>query len=156
MDIKSGNGYPSGTLSNFTSHGFEIDGITCASMEGFLQALKFKDANMQVEICKLTGGGAKRSGAKKNWQKTQTLWWKGSAIKRDSDEYQALLDKAFMAKFRQNAKARKALLSTQKANLSHSIGRSKSNETVLTKKEYCSRLMRIRDEMLLENYVDLS
>ena len=36
MDIGSGTGYPSVTLSNFSPHGFIIDDIPCASMEGFL------------------------------------------------------------------------------------------------------------------------
>ena len=42
MDIGSGNGYPSSALSNFAPHEFELDGVKCASMEGFLQSLKFK------------------------------------------------------------------------------------------------------------------
>jgi predicted NAD-dependent protein-ADP-ribosyltransferase YbiA (DUF1768 family) len=38
MDIGSGAGYPASALSNFSPHPFEIDGITCNSMEGFLQS----------------------------------------------------------------------------------------------------------------------
>ena len=38
MDIGSGSGYPSSTLSNFAPHAFTIDGVECASMEGFLQS----------------------------------------------------------------------------------------------------------------------
>lgn len=113
-------------------------------MEGFLQSLKFKDADMQAHICTLVGGKAKRSGANKNWQRDQTLWWRGNPIKRDSDEYQELLDDVYEAMFTQNEKARKALLATRDANLTHSIGRSKISETVLTKTEFCSRLMGIR------------
>lgn len=41
MDIGSGTGYPSAALSNFAPHSFVIDGVECASMEGFLQSLKF-------------------------------------------------------------------------------------------------------------------
>ena len=47
MDIGSQNGYPSGALSNFAPHPFEIDGIKCNSMEGFLQSLKFSNPEMQ-------------------------------------------------------------------------------------------------------------
>ena len=36
MDIGSDTGYPSATLSNFAPHTFIIDGVECASMEGFL------------------------------------------------------------------------------------------------------------------------
>ena len=47
MDIGSGTGYPSAALSNFAPHSFVIDGVECASMEGFLQSLKFQDPEMQ-------------------------------------------------------------------------------------------------------------
>lgn len=48
MDI--GSGYPAANLSNFHPHQFTIDNIEYASMEGFLQSLKFKDPNMQIEM----------------------------------------------------------------------------------------------------------
>ena len=41
MDIGSKCGYPASSLSNFAPHPFEIDGVKCNSMEGFLQSLKF-------------------------------------------------------------------------------------------------------------------
>ena len=55
MDIGSKKGYPSSALSNFAPHPFVFDGIECSSMEGLLQAFKFKNADMQVEVCKLVG-----------------------------------------------------------------------------------------------------
>lgn len=154
MEIKSGNSYPAGALSNFAPHPFELDGVEINSMEGFLQSLKFKEPAMQVEICKLVGAKAKRSGANKNWQRDQTLYWQGTAYKRDSQEYQDLLDRAYLAMFSQNSKARKALLATLNAKLTHSIGRSKISETVLTKKEFCSRLMQIRLHLQTQDFFD--
>ncbi len=53
MDIGSGTGYPSASLSNFAPHAFVIDGVECASMEGFLQSLKFQDPEMQKHVCTL-------------------------------------------------------------------------------------------------------
>lgn len=50
MDIGSGNGYPSSALSNFAPHPFILDGVEIASMEGFLQSLKFKNEEMQKYI----------------------------------------------------------------------------------------------------------
>lgn len=52
MDIGSQNSYPASALSNFAPHPFIIDGIECNSMEGFLQSLKFKNPEMQKEVCK--------------------------------------------------------------------------------------------------------
>jgi len=144
MDIGSGNKYPSNSLSNFAPHPFEIDGIKCNSMEGFLQSLKFKSPEMQAEVCKLVGYAAKKKGKKKNWWQTQTLYWKGNPIQRKSDEYQQLLDKAYTQLYK-NTKFRKALEATGSAVLTHSIGKSSQNETVLTKAEFCSRLTKLRD-----------
>lgn len=146
MDIGSGTGWPSAALSNFAPHPFVIDGVECASMEGFLQSLKFKEPAMQAEVCKLVGKAAKFKGKKKKWWKTQTLYWNGVEYARDSEEYQELLDRAFDA-LAQNTGFQKALLATNNSTLTHSIGKSKEQETVLTKQEFCSRLMKIRNTL---------
>lgn len=146
MDIGSGTGWPSAALSNFAPHPFVIDGVECASMEGFLQSLKFKEPAMQAEVCKLVGKAAKFKGKKKKWWKTQTLYWNGVEYARDSEEYQELLDRAFDA-LAQNTGFQKALLATNNSTLTHSIGKSKEQETVLTKQEFCSRLTKIRSKL---------
>ena len=143
MDIGSTMEYPSSALSNFAPHAFVIDGVECASMEGFLQSLKFKNPEIQKEVCKLVGKKAKFKGKHKKWWKTQTLYWQGKEYKRDSDEYQELLDRAYN-ELAKNTSFRKALLATHNATLTHSIGKRKINETVLTTNEFISRLYRIR------------
>lgn len=150
MDIGSGTGYPSANLSNFAPHTFIIDGIECASMEGFLQSLKFSNPDMQKEVCKLVGKAAKFKGKKKKWYRTQTLYWQGKEIKRDSEEYQELLDRAFNA-LAKNEGFKKALLATGNSTLTHSIGKKKTNETVLTVQEFTSRLLKIRTKLQTEN-----
>lgn len=150
MDIGSGLGFPSGTLSNFAPHPFVIDGVECNSMEGFLQSLKFSNPEMQKEVCKLVGKAAKFKGKKKKWWRTQTLHWQGTEIPRDSQEYQDLLDRAFDA-LAQNSGFRAALLATGNSVLTHSIGKTKITETVLTRQEFCSRLTKIREELRKEN-----
>lgn len=146
MDIGSGSGYPSSNLSNFSPHGFVVDGIECASMEGFLQSLKFQDPEMQKHVCTLVGKAAKFKGKKKKWWKTQTLYWRGEAIPRDSERYQELLDKAFNA-LAENSSFKRALLATQNATLTHNMGKKKTSETVLTKNEFTSRLTAIRTRL---------
>ena len=54
-------------------------------MEGFLQRLKFKDPEMQKTVCLLVGKAAKFKGKKKKWYRTQTLYWQGKEIARDSE-----------------------------------------------------------------------
>ena len=146
MDIGSGTGYPSANLSNFHPYQFPVDGVSCNSMEGFLQSLKFSNPEMQEHVCTLVGKKAKFKGKKKKWFRDQILYWKGQPIKRDSQEYQDLLDKAFNA-LSENKKFQKTLLDTQNANLTHSIGKNKISETVLTTQEFCSRLMAIRKRL---------
>lgn len=147
MDIHSKSGYPATALSNFSPHPFVLDGIECASMEGLLQSLKFKGPDMQAHVCTLVGRAAKRKGAGKNWQQNgHTLYWRGKPMDRMSEDYQEFLDRAFAA-LATNAGFRRALLATGDAQLTHSIGKSKKADTVLTEREFCSRLMRIRAEL---------
>jgi hypothetical protein len=115
--------------------------------------LKFKSPDIQVEICKLIGVGAKRRGSKKKWFRTQTLYWRGVEYKRDSDEYQDLLDRAYNACYEQSASFRKALAQTIGAKLTHSMGKNKKSETVLTTQEFCSRLTILRDYGKIERWI---
>lgn len=150
MDIGRGCGYPASSLSNFAPHPFVIDGVECASMEGFLQSLKFASPDIQVEVCKLVGYAAKKRGASKNWRESQTLWWRGVAYDRKGKNYQNLLDRAY-EELSKNEGFRSALLATRDSNLTHSIGKSKKNDTILTRSEFCSRLMKLRDKIKSEN-----
>jgi predicted NAD-dependent protein-ADP-ribosyltransferase YbiA (DUF1768 family) len=148
MDIGSGRGWPSSALSNFAPHPFVFDDVECAGMEGLVQAFKFDKVHMQREVVKNVGLVAKKrgSGRSKVWQKVQKLWWNGQVYDRHGPEYQALLDRAFNA-LATNEGFRRALLATGEAVLTHNIGRRNPRETVLTRQEFCSRLMRIRDEI---------
>lgn len=149
MDIGSGKEYPSNALSNFAPHPFIFDGVECNSFEGWLQSLKFKEPDMQKEVCKLVGRAAKFKGRNKKWFLTQKLYWQGVEYDRKSQEYQDLLDRAYDA-LAENTSFQKALLASGKSVLTHKIGKSKQNETVLTRKEFISRLNKIRDRLFRE------
>jgi len=146
MDIGSGKGYPSSALSNFSPHPFILDDVEISSMEGWLQSLKFSNFEIQKEVCKLVGKAAKFKGKSKKWFLTQKLYWNGVEYSRDSKEYQELLDRAYDA-LSQNSSFQKALVATGNSTLTHEIGKSKENETVLTKREFISRLYKIRDRL---------
>jgi predicted NAD-dependent protein-ADP-ribosyltransferase YbiA (DUF1768 family) len=146
VDIKSKASYPANKLSNFAPNPFVIEGVKCASMEGFLQSLKFKNPDMQKEVCKLVGFAAKKKGSKKNWHRDGILYWKGEEINRFSPGYQHLLTIAFEA-LSKNIKFKRALLATGHAQLTHSIGRRSMKDTILTKVEFTSRLMRMREKI---------
>ena len=146
MDIGSGKDYPSCALSNFAPHPFIFRGVKCNSMEGLLQSFKFSSPEMQKYVCTLVGKAAKFKGKKKKWYLTQTLYWNGKAIPRDSQEYQDMLDEAYEALF-QNEGFRNALKATGNATFTHSIGKNNQNETVLTVNEFCKRLHKLRDKL---------
>lgn len=154
LDIGSGKDYPSNALSNFAPHPFVIDGVECNSMEGFLQSLKFKEPEMQKEVCKLVGKAAKFKGKKKKWWQDQTLYWQGVAYKRESQEYQDLLDRAYAA-LAENEGFKKALLASGNAVLTHTIGKRKETETILTAREFCSRLTSLRNYLQAEQKREL-
>ena len=154
LNIGSGKNYPANSLSNFAPHPFVIDGVECNSFEGFLQSLKFSSSLMQIEVCKLVGRAAKFKGKKKKWFQTQKLYWQGVEMDRKSEDYQLLLDRAFDA-LGENTKFQKALLASGKSVLTHTIGKSKESETVLTKREFISRLYRIRTRLQSANLNDL-
>lgn len=149
MDIKSGCGYPASSLSNFSPHPFTLDGIEIASMEGWLQSLKTSNVEMQKHVCTLVGYAAKKWGKGKNWQTKQVLNWNGVEYKRDSKEYQNLLDRAY-SELAKNSSFRAALLATGDSTIEHSIGKTKISETVLTRQEFCSRLMKLRQLIKME------
>jgi hypothetical protein len=147
MDIRSDGKYPANKLSNFAGHGFNLDGVEISSLEGFLQSLKFSNPDMQEEVCGLVGYAAKIKGKDKNWRRRQILYWRGCEIKRNSQVYQDLLDRAYMACATQSEGFRRALIASGTGLLTPSIGRRKSNETILTTSEFCSRLMRLREQI---------
>ena len=147
MDVGSKHGYPASALSNFAPHRFVLDGVQISSAEGFLQSLKFSNPEMQKHICTLVGFAAKRAGKHKNWQRDQTLYWQGGVFKRESPDYQTLLDRAYVAMMQQSLSFRKALIASGDAVLTHSMGRSSEKETVLTQSEFCRRLTWLREQI---------
>jgi len=147
MDVHSRKKYPANALSNFAPHPFIFRGHPVNSMEGFLQGLKYKNPDMQLHMFSLVGRMAKEKGSKKNWKRKQILWMLGNPIDRHSQVYQAILDEAYEELFKQNKKARAALLATGNAVLTHHIGTKKPNDTILTEQEFVSRLMKIREKL---------
>ena len=147
IDIYSKGKYPANALSNFTANAFQLDGIQCASMEGFLQSLKWRSIKKQKEICLLTGVDAKRSaGGIHNflWKITQNLYWNGVKYKRASSAYSALITRAYDALY-ENADFKEALNSTNAEPLCHSIGKHNKKKTVLTEEEFIEQLYRLRE-----------
>ena len=132
-------------LSNFTEHHFTLDGVGCASMEGFLQALKYVCPKKQREICKLTGKVAKEAGdGKILWQLMHEAFWQGKRYDRLSPEFRELIFRAYSAMYEQNEPFRQALAASRGNRLCHSIGEANPKKTILTEREFLCMLYRLR------------
>ena len=145
VDIWSGNKYPADVLSNLYGNGFRFDGIVCESMEGFLQSLKYRNADKQCQICSMKGRKARKMSVT-GWQTDQIVWWKGNAIDRQSKEYFDFICAAYQAMFGQNERFRTALMSTRGKRLCHTRGKRDPYKTILTEQEFCGILTKLRDD----------
>lgn len=133
-------------LSNFTEHHFTLDGVECASMEGFLQSLKYPCPKKQREICRLTGKTAKEAGdGKILWKLLHEAFWQGKRYDRLSPEFRELIFRAYSAMYAQNAPLREALEASRGARLCHSIGEPNPKKTILTEREFICMLYRLRN-----------
>jgi predicted NAD-dependent protein-ADP-ribosyltransferase YbiA (DUF1768 family) len=149
INASSSAKWPGNKLSNFPPSPFVIDGVECASAEGFIQALKFDNPEMQRHVCTLVGLAAKRKGRKgnKRVQRQRKVWWQGREIEFRSQEHMDLIERALRAKFTQNDSARRALLATRDSTLTHNTGHRESPHTSLPAREFIRMLYRIRAEL---------
>ena len=150
IDIISKGAYPANVLSNFYPRPFVVDGVECASAEGFLQSLKTKDPDLQREVCALWGKQAKSFFRGKwvnvRWKLTGVLYWQGRRIRRRSEKYKRLIQRAYDAMMADET-FRKALMDSGDAELTHSIGKRNPRFTVLTEGEFIDQLNRLRNEL---------
>lgn len=152
IDIRSRKEWPAFALSNFYHNSFVIDGVSCRSMEGFIQSLKCSDPNEQTRVCKMRGKRAKQFGQKTKGNShydfiKKGVFWNGVKYDRMSDDYHGLICRAYQAMFEQCPKFREALADTGAKRLFHSIGKTSPKETILTEKEFCSILSELRKEL---------
>lgn len=138
-------------LSNFSVHSFVLDGEEIASVEGFVQGIKFQEECLiRYHAFHSVGKEAKKNGAS---AKNEFVWWKGQAILYGSTEHHQLIERAIRAKFEQNEDAMRALVSTGNLTLIHELGSPESPNTSLPAAIFCDILTRIRSESrLAENH----
>lgn len=164
-------------LSNFASTPFTLDGATYASMEAFIQSLKFLDPEEQAEVAKMSGPEAKRAGKhmasyiKQSYDTSDekeepvgfVATYQGIQIPFRSPEYYGLIERAMRAKFEQNRDAYWALVGekhNRRGKIIHILTRDdgsaiqESPTTALPAEVFCSILMRIRYEEQIAYWED--
>ena len=132
-------------LANFPLAPFELDGEVFASVEGFLQGIKFppghpsRDAAFRsyAHAAKTLGAAAER----------HSVWWRGEVIPYGSPAHHALLARGIRAKFHCNRGLQLALAATAGMRLIHDVG-PESPTTSLPAVVFCRILTALRDELL--------
>ena len=139
--------YPFNILCNFYPSNFKVDNVEVNSMEAFIQALKVPDVQEQQKVCKMFGPSSKKIG---NYFKyyggfdRKTLHWAGQKYDRYSQSYIDLLQKAYNSKYRDDKEFRSILQLTEGYNLTHKIGKSDKDDTILTEDEFMDQLNKLR------------
>lgn len=146
IDISSTSKFPAAYLSNFTPYTFTFRGIEFTSMESLLQGLKFEGVETQNSVFQRVGVKAKLRGKKRKWYLDQTLYWQGTPMKRDSEEYKNIVHEAFYA-LAENIDFQQTLLATGNKRLYHTMGKSDPTRTILTEEEFCGILTEVRTSL---------
>ena len=108
--------------------------------------MKFETVETQNGVFERVGVKAKLRGKKRKWYLDQTLYWQGTPMKRDSEEYKIIVCEAFYA-LAENIDFQQTLLATGDKRLYHTMGKSDPTRTILTEAEFCSILTEIRNEL---------
>lgn len=123
-------------LSNLFPYEFEFKGCKLNSIECFFQGIKFPNKDLQKKIFKYSGKEALvlQKSSDYNWKETGIVYWQGKEIKRDSKEYDELIDELYISAI-QNEFYRNAI---KNCNLPiiHAIGETDKKETVFTRYEF--------------------
>lgn len=139
-------------LCNFLMSPFTLDGILFASIEGFIQGIKFPEGDPRREQAfvssgwdaKHLGDTADRSGA----------YWNGQKIAYGSNEHHQLIARAIRARIAQNSGLAQVLATTAGATIIHRTGdEPESKTTSLPAVVFCRILTELRDELLSEGQV---
>jgi predicted NAD-dependent protein-ADP-ribosyltransferase YbiA (DUF1768 family) len=149
INISSKGGWPANVLSNFAATPFVFDGVRCNSAEGFIQALKFRNPEMQKHVCALVGKGAKMAGKKAadRIRREHKVWWQGQEFEFRSEQHFGLVERALRQKYTQSDRAKRALAATRDCALTHDVVQSDSQHTSLPADVFVRILYRIRAEL---------
>ena len=127
--------YPK-VLSNLFHYEFIFRGKKLNSIEGFFQGIKFKDKTMQDFVLRYMGLDSNniKVASDYDWKESGVIYWQGKPIKRESEEYDDLIDELYISAI-QNPLYRNVLKNCDK-DVIHSIGTIEKKETVFTRYEF--------------------
>jgi predicted NAD-dependent protein-ADP-ribosyltransferase YbiA (DUF1768 family) len=134
-------------LSNFGLSPFVLDGTLFASVEGFIQGIKFPEGDTRRAAAFVSSGWpAKRIG---DTADRSGAYWGGVRLTYGSADHHRLIERAMRARIAQSAGLQEALRSTGDAKLIHDTGGgAESPMTSLPASVFCRILTEIRAELL--------
>ena len=122
-------------LSNLYPYSFTFDGLTYASMESFIGSLRTSSMIEKQKLYSTHGMESWYMGHKFSWYEKQEVYYKDKVISRHSQEYDDLITSAFDALFA-NEDFKQALMETGDGKLTHTVGKTAKDKTLLTRKEF--------------------
>lgn len=133
-------------LSNFTLSPFVLEDSLFASVEGFIQGIKFPegDSLRAVAFCS-SGQDAKNLASQAD---RRAVYWAGERIAYGSADHHRLIGRAIRARIEQSIGLQKVLLSTDGLELVHNTGpEPESPATSLPATVFCRILTELREEL---------
>lgn len=129
-------GPSSKVLSNLFPYEFVFRGKHLNSIETFFQGIKIKDKNTQEYVFKYSGLDSNniKVASDFDWKESGIVYWQGKEIKRDSDEYDNIVDELYISAI-QNPLYRNVLKNINKPII-HSMGEVDKKKTVFTRYEF--------------------
>lgn len=154
IDIKFKGDNLQKRLSNLYPYQFEFDGIIFSSMEAFFGSLRTPDLQEKQKLYSTYGMDSWYKGHKFSWYEKQEVYYKDKTINRDSREYENLITNAFDTLFT-NEDFKQALKESGDSKLTHRIGKTAKDKTLLTRKEFIGHLNRLRSKLNERKFFDL-
>ncbi|MBR8653351.1 hypothetical protein KDH83_08540 [Achromobacter sp. Marseille-Q0513] len=133
-------------LSNFCLSPFVLDGALYASIEGFIQGIKFPEGDpVRAAAFQASGWDAKHLG---DGARRDAVHWQDARIAYGSAEHHRLIERAIRARVSQSTGLRQALASTAGAAIAHETGAPESPATSLPATVFCRILETLREDIL--------
>ena len=123
-------------LSNLFYYEFIFKEKKLNSIESFFQGVKIKDKNTQDYVFNYSGilSNYIKIASDYDWTENKIIYWQGVPIKRDSDEYNDLIDELYVSAI-QNPLYRNVLSKVSKPII-HSVGKDDKKDTLFTRYEF--------------------
>ncbi|KAA0911152.1 hypothetical protein [Pusillimonas sp. ANT_WB101] len=135
-------------LSNFSLSPFVLDDILLASIEGFIQGIKFPETDPRRAIAFCSSGWDAKSLASQ--ADRRAVYWAGISITYGSAEHHQLIGRAICARIEQSIGLQKVLISTEGLTLIHETGSEpESSTTSLPATVFCKIMTDLREKLLL-------